>query len=62
MHLQGQMTWEKKLYDAFLLSLQLIQNCLFGCQFLLKYRTVVVTEEKATTILMEHLLQNDSEV
>ena len=38
-----------------------IQNWLFGCQFLLKYLTVVVTEEKAT-ILMEHLLQNDSEV
>ena len=34
MHLQEQMTWEKRLYDAFLLSLQLIQNCLFGCQFL----------------------------
>ena len=61
MHLQEQMTWEKKLYDAFLLSLQLIQYWLFGCQFVLKSHTVVVTEEKAT-ILMEHLLQNDSEV
>ena len=31
-----------------------IQNWPFGCQFLLKYLTVVVTVEKATT-LMEHL-------
>ena len=61
MHLQEQITWEKKLYDTFLLSLQLIQNWLFGSQILLKYHKVVVTEEMAT-ILMEHLLQNDSDV
>ena len=46
MHLQEQMTWEKKLYDAFLLSLQLIQNWLFGCQFVLKSHTVVSSRNR----------------
>ena len=57
MHLQDQMTCEKKLYDAFLLSLQNPK-----LTFWLPVFTKVVTEEKASTILMEHLLQNDSEV
>ena len=60
MHLQEQMTWEKKLCDAFLLSLQdpkltfwlpVFTNVSYGCH-----------NRKKATILMEHLLQNDSEV
>ena len=62
-NLQEQMTWEKKLYDAFLLSLQDPKLTFWFPVFTkVSYGIyIAITEEKAT-ILMELLLQNDSEV